>query len=278
MWVAMYPEVQQIIAYAQNQNGDRPLIMCEYAHAMGNACGNLKEYWQAIRQYHGLQGGFIWDWVDQGLLTTDENGNEFWAYGGDFGPPDVPSDGNFCINGLVNPDRTIHPSILEVKKVYQYIKFKSLSKDGQSFEISNGYAFSNTSEFEFAWEVKSSGKTLAEGALSDVDLHPGETKGVNLDYSIEVQDEYFVNFYAMLKEDKGILQKGDTLAKEQFPFGEPASMVLKTDESLDPLKHTLKEDLLVAEGSDFRIAFDMKEGRMTSGEKGGIKLIKKEQR
>ncbi|MEM9777931.1 MAG: glycoside hydrolase family 2 TIM barrel-domain containing protein, partial [Chloroflexota bacterium] len=99
----MYPSVQEIIDYARNPKGDRPLIMCEYAHAMGNSCGNLKEYWDAVRTYHGLQGGFVWDWVDQGLLLTDENGVEYWAYGGDFG--EEIHDDNFCINGMIFPDR-----------------------------------------------------------------------------------------------------------------------------------------------------------------------------
>ncbi len=85
----------------------------------------LQDYWDVIEKYDVLQGGFIWDWVDQGLLTTNEEGEEYWAYGGDFGPDTVPSDGNFCLNGLVNPDREPKPQLLEVKKVYQYIEFRT---------------------------------------------------------------------------------------------------------------------------------------------------------
>jgi beta-galactosidase len=119
-----------MVKYAQG-NPDKPLIQCEYAHAMGNSVGNLQDYWDVIEKYDALQGGFIWDWVDQGLLTKNENGEEFWAYGGDFGPEDVPSDGNFCLNGLVNPDRGVKPHLLEVKKVYQHIGFEptDLNKD-----------------------------------------------------------------------------------------------------------------------------------------------------
>jgi beta-galactosidase len=102
----MYPTVEHIIGYARNPANTRPLIMCEYAHSMGNGTGNLKEYWDAIEQNHGLQGGFIWDWVDQGLHRVDEQGREYWAYGGDFG--DTINDMDFCINGLIWPDRTPH--------------------------------------------------------------------------------------------------------------------------------------------------------------------------
>jgi beta-galactosidase len=116
----MYPQVVDIIAYAEDKTNDRPLIMCEYAHAMGNSCGNLKEYWDAIKRYQGLQGGFIWDWVDQGLVKVDEQGREYWAYGGDFG--DTINDVNFCINGLIFPDRTPHPALWEYKKLIQPIQ------------------------------------------------------------------------------------------------------------------------------------------------------------
>ena len=93
---------------------------------MGNSVGNLQDYWDYFDEHREIQGGFIWDWVDQGILQHNEDGKEYWAYGGDFGPPDTPSDRNFCINGLVFPDRTLHPHIWEVKKVYQYIKAKPL--------------------------------------------------------------------------------------------------------------------------------------------------------
>jgi hypothetical protein len=100
--------------------------MCEYAHAMGNSTGNLQDYWDVIERNDALQGGFIWDWVDQGFAKKNDQGQFFWAFGGDYGPPDVPSDRNFCCNGLVGPDRTPHPGLFEVKKVYQSLKFKAL--------------------------------------------------------------------------------------------------------------------------------------------------------
>ncbi|MFC2121412.1 glycoside hydrolase family 2 TIM barrel-domain containing protein, partial [Bacteroidota bacterium] len=101
------------------------MILCEYAHAMGNSVGNLQDYWDVIEKYENLQGGFIWDWVDQGIAFINKPGYKNWGYGGDFAI-NSPSSGNFCINGLVNPDRSPHPSLFEVKKVYQYIKFNAI--------------------------------------------------------------------------------------------------------------------------------------------------------
>ncbi len=101
IYCPMYAGIGYIEKYAQKPQ-EKPLILCEYAHAMGNSTGNLQDYWDVIEKYDQLQGGCIWDWVDQGLLKTDENGEEYFAYGGDFGPEDVPSDGNFCANGLVS--------------------------------------------------------------------------------------------------------------------------------------------------------------------------------
>ena len=118
LFVPMYPTFEELVDYAEHHD-DRPLIMCEYAHAMGNSVGNFKDYWDIIHRYDILQGGFIWDWVDQGILTKNAKGRTIFAYGGDFGPPGTPSSSNFCINGVVDPDRRPHPSLWEVKKVYQ---------------------------------------------------------------------------------------------------------------------------------------------------------------
>ncbi|MCA1759773.1 MAG: glycoside hydrolase family 2, partial [Bacteroidales bacterium] len=141
----MYMRIEGMVQYAES-NPTKPLIQCEYAHAMGNSVGNLQDYWDVIEKYDALQGGFIWDWVDQGLLTTNEEGEEFWAYGGDFGPDTVPSDGNFCLNGLVEPDRTVKPHLLEVKKVYQYIGFEPADLKNGVINIKNKYAFRNLSD------------------------------------------------------------------------------------------------------------------------------------
>ncbi len=148
----MYPSADYLARYAREPQ-TRPFIMCEYAHAMGNSCGGLSNYWDTIYKYPQLQGGCIWDWVDQGLLTKDAQGREFYAYGGDFGE-NMPSDGNFCINGLVDPDRKPHPQLAEVRKVYQPIKIEAVDLDSLKFRIINRFDFSNLNEYALWYRLR----------------------------------------------------------------------------------------------------------------------------
>ena len=149
----MYPSADYLAEYARKPQ-TRPFIMCEYAHAMGNSCGGLSNYWDTIYQYPQLQGGCIWDWVDQGLLMKDAQGREFYAYGGDFGE-NMPSDGNFCINGLVDPDRKPHPQLAEVRKVYQPIKIEAVNLEKLQFRIINRFDFSNLEEYSLVCWLRS---------------------------------------------------------------------------------------------------------------------------
>ncbi|MDE5752090.1 MAG: beta-galactosidase, partial [Duncaniella sp.] len=133
----MYPHVGSMKEYASRNNPGRPYIMCEYAHAMGNSSGNFQEYYDIIRSSPQMQGGFIWDWVDQAILAHDENGRAYWGYGGDFGAQNYTHDENFCINGLVFADRTAHPGLKEVKKVYQDIRFSSPDPKSGLVDVEN---------------------------------------------------------------------------------------------------------------------------------------------
>ena len=148
----MYPSADYLARYAREPQS-RPFIMCEYAHAMGNSCGGLSNYWDTIYKYPQLQGGCIWDWVDQGLLTKDARGREFYAYGGDFGE-NMPSDGNFCINGLVDPDRKPHPQLAEVRKVYQPVKIEAVDLDSLKFRIINRFDFSNLEDYTLLYRLR----------------------------------------------------------------------------------------------------------------------------
>ena len=145
--------------------------MCEYAHAMGNAIGNLKEYWNVIESHQRLIGGCIWEWVDQGVnkpIPGTATGETFFAYGGDFG--DVPNDGTFSIKGLVTSDRTIKPEIEEVKKVYQYIKIKPLDVLSGKVELQNKYDFINLHQFTITWSLSEDGRIIQSGQLASVPL------------------------------------------------------------------------------------------------------------
>ncbi len=169
----MYPHIDVLKEYAIGKDEPRrPFIPCEYSHAMGNSNGNLKEYWDLIHRYKGLQGGFIWDWVDQGILKTDEEGREYWAYGGDFG--DVPNDVNFCINGMIWPDRTPHPAMYEFKKLTQPIHMEAVDLKKGAIAFTNRDWFTDASWLDVAWEVTVDGKVVEAGSLGALELSPQE--------------------------------------------------------------------------------------------------------
>jgi beta-galactosidase len=275
LYVPMYAMIPQIERYART-NPQRPLILCEYAHAMGNSVGNLQDYWDVIERYDALQGGFIWDWVDQGLLTENEDGEKFWAYGGDFGPEDVPSDGNFCINGLVDPDRGIKPSLLEVKKVYQHIGFKVADLPNGEILIENKYSFKSLSDFAFYWDITANGSIISSGTLNSIWSGPGETLGVKIDYAmprLQPGAEYFLNLRAVLEEGQGILEPGWIAAAEQFrlPFYISPE---KTDLSaLNALSATETGSDIKISGEGFEVSFDRAQGIITSYNKAGKEYI-----
>lgn len=173
----MYMRVWDIVKIAQDPSEQRPLILCEYSHAMGNSNGNIHEYWEAIDSTFGLQGGFIWDWVDQGLLKEGEDGCKHWAYGGYFG--DIPNDLNFCLNGIMWPDRSPHPAMHEVKYVYQPIK---ISLEDGSIKILNTHFFDTTEALTFHWMIHGDGIELGYGVLDVPVIQPQKS------YNVKSQD------------------------------------------------------------------------------------------
>jgi beta-galactosidase len=265
LFTPMYALIEHMEYYAKN-NGQKPLIQCEYAHAMGNSVGNLQDYWDVIESYDVMQGGFIWDWVDQGLIKTNKKGEEFWAYGGDFGPDTVPSDGNFCINGVVDPDRVPQPELEEVKKVYQYIGFKPVDLKNGQIEIRNKYAFLSTDLFRFEWEIKGNGELIKSGEIENVALSPYDEKvySINADFPVHKGTEYFLNLYARLKEGMGILPAGTTLAKEQFKLPHfKAETSHKIVDGRVNMKWEKPDTAVIFSGNDFSIHFDVTQGLMT---------------
>ena len=163
----MYPKLDALARAGQEPGETRPFIMCEYAHAMGNSPGNLKEYWEVIEAHPRLRGGFIWDWVDQGIQQVTEDGKEWYAYGGDFG--DEPSSFSFCCNGIVFPDRSLHPAMWEVKKVYQPVRVEAVDLLAGKVAVTNRYFFSDLSgldlhlEADF-WRAHAANRAFAQAA------------------------------------------------------------------------------------------------------------------
>ena len=218
----MYPGIRSMQAYADKDNPGRPFIMCEYSHAMGNSNGNFQEYWTMIRASKQMQGGFIWDWVDQGLLTQDDAGEAFWAYGGDLGGEKYTNDENFCLNGVVNPDREAHPGLMEVKKVYQDILFEAVDAAKGKIKVINEFSFRNLSDYNFKWEVVKDGKVLKSDFFR-IELAPLSSKEIALDIPNQFNDgEYFLNVFAYTSKDAPFVPVGHEVAREQFLLQERA--------------------------------------------------------
>ena len=270
----MYARIESMKKYALSKP-DKPLIQCEYAHAMGNSVGNFQDYWDVIEKYDALQGGFIWDWVDQGLLTTNKDGEEYWAYGGDFGPDTVPSDGNFCNNGLVNPDRTVKPPLLEVKKVYQNIGFDAVNLKTGIISIKNKYSFLNLDEFDFVWEVIGDGIVADKGKLADLDIEPGKLTKVKIDYKFQTQAgvEYLLTIKAKLKNNWSLVEAGTEMAAEQFEL--PAFKPISKTNTATFAALKLDENKATATilGDGFSVTFDKNKGLISSFKKGDTELL-----
>ena len=271
IYCPMYRTVDEIIRYANDPTATRPLIQCEYAHAMGNSLGNFKDYWETIEAYPILQGGCIWDWVDQGFAQTDEQGRKYWAYGGDFGPIGTPSDGDFCINGIVFPDRSIKPQTIEMGKVYQNIRFKGLDLATRTVAVKNNFAFTNTSDFDFYYIIKEDGRQVARHDI-DIALAPGEENHFAIDgipTEFDNKTEWFVEFYAITKTDAPLVPKGHVVASEQFCLNElDLEQVVRPQAQYDDI-----DGKLVFKGKNHEITFDKATGVMVSYKLHGKELI-----
>jgi beta-galactosidase len=274
IYCPMYARIPRLIRYAE-QKQDRPLILCEYAHAMGNSVGNLVDYWDVIEKYDHLQGGSIWDWVDQGIGKKTDDGREFWAYGGDFG--EEKSDRNFCMNGLVLPDRSITPKLLEVKKVYQYIKMVPLDLGRGVIRLLNKYDFINLSRFVIHWEVLEDGKKILAGSIVKPNIAPREAKIFNFGLDKIVPNpgaEYLLNIYVQTSRSSKLLPKGHEVAKEQFVLPHREGVV-KTEFGIkQSLKLSETENDVLIEGKEYAVRFDKTSGLLTSFLFKGTELIK----
>lgn len=273
IYCPMYARIEHLEKYASQQQ-DRPLIMCEYAHAMGNSVGNLQDYWDVIEKYDQLQGASIWDWVDQGIRKKTADGREFYAYGGDFG--EDQTDRNFCCNGLVLPDRQITPKLLEVKKVYQYIKFKPVDLKGGKVEIVNKYDFKDLSDVDIHWEIWADGKSIDRGLLSKPRIPPKESRIITVDLSKikpEPGVEYFLNFSARTTEPQPLIPAGYQIAYEQFQLSIDTKAAPIDIASLPKLTISQSDLLITVNGKDFKLQFDKRKGTISSYKFQGIELI-----
>jgi beta-galactosidase len=263
IYCPMYASIERLLEYAAT-NPTRPAIMIEYAHAMGNSVGNLADYWAAIDSHPSLQGGFIWDWVDQSLAFTDEQGRRFWAYGHDY-HPGLPTDGNFLNNGLVDPDRRPHPHLQEVRKVYQPLSFQSVASSPGSFEVTNRYDFIGLGHLEFRWKLQENGQVVSGGEFEIDDTTPGQTTSLELrlpPLRPKPGSEYHLLLQAIQREDSAGLPAGHLVAWEQFPLasGPPVLQELPTGE----VRIDESSEAITLSGPSFRAVFSRADGMMSS--------------
>lgn len=250
----MYRPLTQIKDYLSS-NPTRPIILCEYAHAMGNSVGGLSDYWELFESNPQAQGGLIWDWVDQSFLEKDRAGREYWTYGGDYGDENTPSFGNFCINGLVSADRKPHPHLSEVKAVYQYAKTKYIGGGilAPEFEVRNWHDFTDLDQYVLCWSYTDiTGRELQNGMMT-VACEPHATKQFKLPAvdSKKFNNEVFVNLEWKPIFDALMVPKGTTMATNQFVFTVPNPIELVSTDSkkvgsrfkMDKITNTLTNSL-----------------------------------
>ena len=265
----MYARIHILEAYASERR-ERPLILCEYAHAMGNSVGNLQDYWDVIYANDQLQGGFIWDWVDQGLRETNANGESYFAYGGDYGPPGTPSADNFCINGLVSPDRVPHPSLWEVKKVYQPVRFAAEDLATGRIRIENRHDFLNLAELEFSWAVRADDAIVVKAEGLQVDVDPHATREMTLELP-EIEPAPGVEYFLEVSFRDDVHHE---VAWEQFelPIAAPKSAVdIRRVSKMTP---RVTDAELRIEGDRFVITFDRVRGTLASIAYEGVELLR----
>lgn len=254
----MYPSVDDMKRMDQN-GAQKPYFLCEYAHAMGNAIGNLKEYWDYIENESVRQiGGCIWDWVDQGI--TPKGYPEGWyGFGGSFG--DKPNDNDFCCNGIVTPDRKITPKLLEVKAAYQYIKFQ---REGILLYLDNRYSDYNLNEFVLKYEYLKDGVVKKQYSTDIPSIKPGEHGVVKLEHpGIDIESEYFLNVDVCLKKDETWAKAGHVLASDQFLLAEAPETAIEVSGET-PRTWDESNQILHVEADGTKVAFNKRSGQMTS--------------
>ena len=275
IYCPMYARIWALRRHA-NQRDARPLILCEYAHAMGNSEGNLKDYWDLIYKYDQLQGGFIWDWVDQTISKTDDKGHKYWAYGGDMGFVGVVNDSNFCANGLVAADRSLHPHIWEVKKVYQYIAFEPVAFMQNRIKVTNRFDFSTLDNYQLVWAVEANGETIKSGKMNFPTLKPHQSTEIEIPMgALPATDdkEYFLTLRAFSKNATGAVAAGHEVAIEQMQL--PVKLVKKQEAVTGQIEKTETADAITIKGksSNYSITFSKKSGEMTSLQYDGKEML-----
>ncbi|HEY9169486.1 MAG TPA: glycoside hydrolase family 2 TIM barrel-domain containing protein [Lutibacter sp.] len=262
LYCPMYPKPEYLINHGKS-NSDKPSIMIEYAHAMGNSVGNLQDYWDIIEKYPNLQGGFIWDWVDQSLEYKDENGKPYLAYGNDY-HPDLPSDGNFLNNGLVDPYRNPHPHLTEVKKVYEPAQFSYL---GNKFiRLENKNFFADFSDKKIIWKLLADGQVIAKDSVLNLNILPQQSGKIELQtlpIGFDKSKEYILEVGLLQKNSAAILQNNHEVAWDQFLLQKPTE-VTKNLKIKNDLEIIASEENIQIKNNTVDLKINSKTGEIVS--------------
>lgn len=271
IYCPMYYNYESAEKYGQSVQ-EKPLIQCEYAHAMGNSLGGFKEYWDLIREYPNYQGGFIWDFVDQSIRWKNKDGQSIYAYGGDFNPYDA-SDNNFLDNGLISPDRNPNPHYYEVGYFYQSIWTTPVDLKNGLVEVYNEYFFRDLSNFRLVWEMVADGKVMRSGTIDNLEVEPQQKKQVELGLIIPDNckaREVFINVAYQLKTAEGTVPAGYTLSKDQLAVSEwefeDIELTNFAASNTTPELPEIKDNdatYLIVKGSNFQLDFNRRNGFLT---------------
>ncbi len=254
----------------------KPIFLCEYAHAMGNGPGNLQEYWDLFYKYDRLQGGCIWEWIDHGIRRKTADGKEYFAYGGDFG--DQPNDGNFIVDGLVFPDRTPSPGLIEYKKVIEPVKVEAEDLRSGKVRITNRYEFQDLSHLQLSWSVMEDGVAIASGKAAIPAIGPRKAKSATIPLeapaALRPGAEYILNLSFTLAGDTLWAPHGHEVAWAQLPlpWKVPAAPVIKTA-GMAPVAVRTSGNEIVITGATFAATFDKARAMLTSWTHEGLALL-----
>lgn len=277
----MYYDYNGMEKYGQRTDATKPLIQCEYAHAMGNSQGGFKEYWDLIRKYPNLQGGFIWDFVDQSCRWKGKDGVMIYAYGGDFNRFDA-SDNNFCDNGLISPDRVPNPHMYEVGHFYQNIWTTPADLSKGEVNVFNENFFRDLSAYYMEWQVLKDGKVIRTGRLDDLKVASQETAKITLNIGKTCTcKEWLLNVFYKLKNREGLLPAGFTVAKNQLTLNDykAPSMDLKNVETTNvatvvPQIIDNQYHYLIVKGNNFVAEFNKQNGYLSKYAVDGTEMLK----
>ena len=271
----MYPSLEQLEAWAAEDDPEHPVIPCEYSHSMGNGPGNLREYWDLFYGHDRLQGGFVWDWLDQGIRQTTGDGREWFAYGGDFG--DEPNDANFNINGLTFPDRTPSPGLIEYKKVIEPVVLSAHDLERGELAIENRYDFRTLDHLDATWRVAVDGRLVQSGTLELPTVGPWETATVTVPIDIDSLDgdgEYVLTVDVSLASGTMWAGRGHTVSTGEFELqvGDGPSLPAAGESS--PLTYERTDNGVFVSNAQFELVFDETYGVVDSLTYRGQRLLK----